>query len=119
MVNELRGRVATDLSTNGEAWILIGRALLELGFSEQGNESISYGQGLKSSEARPDADTQELVSSDNVGDVQIDEVGTEYANSSEIESQTNPIEHSGNSVDFASAGLEVETDLIGETTSAD
>lgn len=116
VVNELRGRVATDLSTNGEAWILIGRALLELGFSEQGNESISYGQGLKSSEVSPDADTQELVSSDNVGDVQIDDVGTEYAPTSGIRSQTNPSEQSGNSVDFAIDGLEVETDLIGETT---
>lgn len=116
VVNDLRGRVDTDLSTNGDAWILIGRALLELGFSEQGNESISYGQGLKSSEVRPDADTQELVSSDNVGDVQIDDVGTEYAPFNEIRSQTIPSEHSGNSEDFTIAGTENESNLIGEIT---
>lgn len=116
VVNDLRGRVATDLSTNGDAWILIGRALLELGFPEQGNESISYGQGLKSSEVRPDSDTQELVSSDNVGDLQIDDVGTEHAPSSEIKSQTIPSDYSGNSEGFTDAGIEEETDHIGKST---
>ena len=116
VVNDLRGRVATDLSTNGDAWILIGRALLELGFPEQGNESISYGQGLKSSEVRPDSDTQELVSSDNVGDLQIDDVGTGHAPSSEIKSQTIPSDYSGNSEGFTGAGIEEETDHIGKST---
>ena len=116
VVNDLRGRVATDLSTNGDAWILIGRALLELGFPEQGNESISYGQGLKSSEVRPDSDTLELVSSDNVGDLQIDDVGTEHAPSSEIKSQTIPSNYSGNSEGFTDAEIEEETDHIGKST---
>ncbi|MEC7170044.1 MAG: hypothetical protein VXW08_03365, partial [Candidatus Thermoplasmatota archaeon] len=47
IVSELRTRVQEDLAANSAAWILIGQALVKLGFQEQGEESISYGEGLK------------------------------------------------------------------------
>jgi len=47
IVSELRARVQEDLATNSAAWILIGQALVKLGFQEQGEESILYGEGLK------------------------------------------------------------------------
>ena len=47
IVSELRIRVQEDLAANSAAWILIGQALVKLGFQEQGEESISYGEGLK------------------------------------------------------------------------
>ena len=48
IVSELRTRVQEDLAANSAAWILIGQALVKLGFQEQGEESITYGEGLKS-----------------------------------------------------------------------
>ena len=42
IVSELRTRVQEDLAANSAAWILIGQALVKLGFQEQGEESISY-----------------------------------------------------------------------------
>jgi len=47
IVSELRTRVQEDLAANSAAWILIGQALVKLGFQEQGEESITYGEGLK------------------------------------------------------------------------
>ena len=47
IVSELRTRVQEDLAANSAAWILIGQALVKLGFQEQGEESISYGERLK------------------------------------------------------------------------
>ena len=47
IVSELRTRVQQDLAANSAAWILIGQALVKLGFQEQGEESITYGEGLK------------------------------------------------------------------------
>ena len=44
VVNELRNRVQVDLASNGHAWLLIGQGLTKLGFEEQGQESITYGE---------------------------------------------------------------------------
>ena len=46
VVNELRNRVQGDLASNGHAWLMIGHGLTKLGFEEQGQESISYGESL-------------------------------------------------------------------------
>ena len=48
VVNELRNRVQGDLASNGHAWLMIGHGLTKLGFGEQGQESISYGESLLS-----------------------------------------------------------------------
>ena len=46
VVNELRNRVQVDLASNGHAWLMIGQGLTKLGFEEQGQESITYGESL-------------------------------------------------------------------------
>ena len=63
VVNELRDRVQKDLASNGHAWMMIGRGLTKLGFSVQGQESISYGESLldniRSTITERSSDTQE------------------------------------------------------------
>ena len=62
VVNELRNRVQGDLASNGHAWLMIGHALTKLGFEEQGQESISYGESLLStSNLTEDEESSEFV----------------------------------------------------------
>ena len=69
VVNELRSRVQSDLASNGHAWLMIGRGLKKLGFEEQGQESISYGESLLSiSTVTENESSEEALGLDDEGD---------------------------------------------------
>ena len=69
VVNELRNRVQGDLASNGHAWLMIGHGLTKLGFEEQGQESISYGESLLStSNLTEDEESSDLHEDVNDGD---------------------------------------------------
>ena len=79
IVSELRTRVQEDLAANSAAWILIGQALVKLGFQEQGEESISYGEGLK-----PESEYSDPI-------VDGDPLGVSTADTAESDSQHNDL----------------------------
>ena len=69
VVNLLRNRVQGDLASNGHAWLMIGHGLTKLGFEEQGQESISYGESLLStSNLTEDEESSDLHEDVNDGD---------------------------------------------------
>jgi len=69
VVNELRDRVQGDLASNGHAWLMVGRGLTKLGFEQQGQESISYGESLLSSSVvTEDEESVEVPEEINDGD---------------------------------------------------
>ena len=79
IVSELRTRVQEDLAANSAAWILIGQALVKLGFQEQGEDSISYGEGLK-----PESEYSDPI-------IDGDPLGVSTADTAESDSQHNDL----------------------------
>ncbi|DAC27575.1 MAG TPA: hypothetical protein D7H76_00090, partial [Candidatus Poseidoniales archaeon] len=58
-----------DLASNGHAWLMIGHGLTKLGFGEQGQESISYGESLLSiSNVTETEEPAELLEGDSDGE---------------------------------------------------
>ena len=85
IVSELRTRVQEDLAANSAAWILIGQALVKLGFLEQGEDSISYGESLRPEPENPfpttvedalDVSTADTPESASLNNDEIDEIET-------------------------------------------
>jgi len=91
VVNELRSRVQSDLASNGHAWIMIGRGLKKLGFEEQGQESISYGESLLSTTiVTENEDSEEALGLDSDGDKVYDQESSdsvEYDISGQLEGE--------------------------------
>jgi len=89
VVNELRSRVQSDLASNGHAWLMIGRGLKKLGFEEQGQESISYGESLLSiSTVTENRGSEEALGIDQDGDEFSDQEpsdSVEYERAGQIE----------------------------------
>ena len=95
VVNTLRERVQDDLASNSAAWDLIGRALLKLGFKEQGEESINYGNQLRSQNEAGDeliitfeSDHIEPTSSSNRLDEDSDLTSQLFEQASELQAQS-------------------------------